>query len=232
MHSNVLIVVARLSVHECAYYCTTATGTEGSSVNRTFSYESACTADPKCFQHYWDETDTPAALTSHVSRLQPPQLAELASSLGVVHSNEQGVGFGEGFLVHMLVRRYQRREEQHEAIGSLPFYPEDVVPWESPQLPELDHTDDSCLALPKLNLQVSPAHLMTLALLLSPSPSPSAGGRRPGSGAAAAPSSGARLTLAVPWIPRTSPPAPLDLSQGPCRQQPERHRAVAARESR
>ena len=33
--------------------------------------------------------DTPTALTSHFSRLQPPQLAEIASSLGVVHSNEQ-----------------------------------------------------------------------------------------------------------------------------------------------
>ena len=169
MHANVLIVVARLSVHECAYHCTTATGTEG--VNRTFSYESACTADPKCIQHYWDETDTPAALTSHVSRLQPPQLAELTSSLGVAHSNEQGLGFGEGFLVHMLVRRYQRRKAQHEAINSLPLYPDKVVPWDSAQLPK-HHTDDSCLARPTLNLQVSPNHL-TLALILALSHHPS-----------------------------------------------------------
>ena len=53
----------------------------------------------------------------------------------------------------MLVRRYQRREAQHEAIGSLPLYPDEVVPWDSAQLPDLDHTGDSCLALPKLNLQ-------------------------------------------------------------------------------
>ena len=154
MLANVLIVVALLPVHECANCCT-ATGTECSSVNRTFSYESACTANPKCFQRYWDETDTPAALNSHVSRLQ---LAENASSLGVAHS--KGVGFGEGFFVHMLVQRYQRRKSQHEAIGSLPLYSdEQVVPWDSAQLPELDHTGVSCLALPKLNLQVSPNHL-------------------------------------------------------------------------
>ena len=53
----------------------------------------------------------------------------------------------------MLVRRYQRREAQHEAIGSLPLYPDEVVPWDAAQLPDLDHTGDSCLALPKLNLQ-------------------------------------------------------------------------------
>ena len=53
----------------------------------------------------------------------------------------------------MLVRRYQRREAQHEAIGSLPLYPDEIVPWDSAQLPDLDHTGDSCLALPKLNLQ-------------------------------------------------------------------------------
>ena len=137
-----LIVVALLPVHECANRCT-ATGTECSSANRTFSYESACTANPKCFQHYWDETDTPAV--QHISRLQPPQLAENASSLGMAHLNEQGLGLGEGFLVHMLVQRYQRREAQHEAIGSLPLYPDEVVPWDSAQLPDLDHTGDSCL---------------------------------------------------------------------------------------
>ena len=157
-HADVL--VALLPVHG------RATATKCSSANRTFPYETACTANPKCFQHYWDETDTPAALTSHVSRLQPPQLAELTSSLGVAHSNEQGLGFGEGFLVHMLVRRYQRRKAQHEAINSLPLYPDKVVPWDSAQLPELDHTGHSCLALPKLNLQVSPNHL-TLALTLA-----------------------------------------------------------------
>ena len=151
MLANLLMA---LPVHECA------------SANRVFSYESACPANPKCFQHYWDETDTPTALTSHVLRLQPPQLAELTSSLGVAHSNEQGLGFGEGFLVHMLVRRYQRRKAQHEAINSLPLYPDKVVPWDSAQLPELEHTGDSCLALPTLNLQVSPNHL-TLALTLA-----------------------------------------------------------------
>eukprot|EP00320_Phaeocystis_rex_P017668 CAMPEP_0119085248 /NCGR_PEP_ID=MMETSP1178-20130426/132930_1 /TAXON_ID=33656 /ORGANISM="unid sp, Strain CCMP2000" /LENGTH=49 /DNA_ID= /DNA_START= /DNA_END= /DNA_ORIENTATION= len=34
--------------------------------------------------------DTPAALTTHFSRLQPQQLSQIASSLGVVHSVEQG----------------------------------------------------------------------------------------------------------------------------------------------
>ena len=159
MLANLLMA---LPVHECA------------SANRVFSYESACPANPKCFQHYWNETDTPAALTSHVSRLQPPQLAKLASSLGVARSNQQGLGFGKGFNVNMLTRRYQRREMQHKAIDSLPLYPDEVGPWDSAQLLELDHTGDSCLALPKLSLQVSRAHLMTLALTLALAPSPCA----------------------------------------------------------
>ena len=117
MHAIVLIVAALLPVHECAYHCQckgqckgqcanccTAIGTECSSADRTFSYELACTANLKCFQRYWDVTDTPASLTSHVSRLQPPQFAEIAWSLGVAHSNKQGVGFGKGLLVHMLMR--------------------------------------------------------------------------------------------------------------------------------
>ena len=156
LHGLPLIVVALLPVHGCTYQCT-ATGSGCSSANRSFSYESVCTANPKCFQHY----ETPAALTSHVSRQQQPQLAKTASSLVVMHSNEQGVRFGKGFLVHTLVR--------HEAICSLPLNPDEVVPWDSAQLPELDHTGDSCLALPKFNLQVSSNHLT-----LAPTPTPRA----------------------------------------------------------
>ena len=156
MRAIVLIVVALLPMHECANHTAIP---KCSSVNQIFSYESTCTANPKCFQR-WDKTDTPTALTLYVLRLQPPQLAENGSSLGVVHSNKQGLGLGEVFLVHMLVQRYLRREAQHEAIGSLPLYPdEQVVPWDSTQVPELDHTGVSCLALPKLNLQVVPNHL-------------------------------------------------------------------------
>lgn len=71
----------------------------------------------------------------------------------MLHSQAQGEALGKAFLVAMLVRRYQRRTAQHEAIGSLPLYPDEVVPWDPAQLPELDVQGDSCLALPKLNLQ-------------------------------------------------------------------------------
>ena len=61
-------------------------------------------------------------------------------------------------LVRVLVSRYQRRTAQHEAIGSLPLYPDEVVPWDAAQMPELDMSGDSCLALPKLNLQFLTFH--------------------------------------------------------------------------
>ena len=49
--------------------------------------------------------------------------------------------------------RYERRLPQHETIAQLPLYPDEVTPWDVAVVPTRDYLGDSCLALPKLNLQ-------------------------------------------------------------------------------
>lgn len=97
--------------------------------------------------------DSAAALTSHFGRLQPSQIASIAEALGLLHSAEQGEKLGKRFLVQLLVHRYERRIPQHESIGQLPLYPDETMPWDPAIVPEADFSGDTCLALPKLNLQ-------------------------------------------------------------------------------
>lgn len=56
-------------------------------------------------------------------------------------------------MVQLLVNRFQRRTAQHEAINQLPLYPDEKMPWDPSVVPDADFRGDTCLALPKLNLQ-------------------------------------------------------------------------------
>jgi intron-binding protein aquarius len=98
--------------------------------------------------------DTGAALSAHFGRLQPEQLSELTLTLGLTHSLEQAASLGKPFLVRLLVTRYERRTAQHEAISSLPLYPDEVTPWDAFVVPTSRYSGATPLALPKLNLQV------------------------------------------------------------------------------
>lgn len=97
--------------------------------------------------------DSAAALTSHFGRLHPAQIAQIAEALGLLHSAEQGEQLGKRFLVQLLVHRYERRIPQHESIGQLPLYPDESMPWDPAIVPKAEFRGDTCLALPKLNLQ-------------------------------------------------------------------------------
>ena len=58
----------------------------------------------------------------------------------------------------MLVHRYQRRDVAQESLARLPLYPDEVTPWDEAVVPPEDFVGDGCLALPKLNLQVTACH--------------------------------------------------------------------------
>eukprot|EP00966_Prymnesium_polylepis_P256833 5932703-Prymnesium_polylepis.1 len=97
--------------------------------------------------------DSASALTTHFGRLQPAQVAQIAEALGLLHTAAQGEALGKRFLVQLLVNRYERRTAQHEAIGALPLYPDEIMPWDPAVVPSADFRGDGVLALPKLNLQ-------------------------------------------------------------------------------
>ena len=72
----------------------------------------------------------------------------------------------------MLVHRYQRRDVQQESLARLPLYPDEVTPWDEAVVPPEDFVGDGCLALPKLNLQVTGRHTATATVVPPPPPPP------------------------------------------------------------
>ncbi|KOO28512.1 intron-binding protein aquarius [Chrysochromulina tobinii] len=114
--------------------------------------------------------DSAASLGSHFGRLSLAQLRGIALRLGLVHdaattdgadadaSSATSGAYTKPFLIRLLVSRYERRTAQHELIGQLPLYPDEITPWDVGVVPDRDYHGDSCLALPKLNLQFLTLH--------------------------------------------------------------------------
>jgi intron-binding protein aquarius len=62
------------------------------------------------------------------------------------------------FLLELLVSRHERRLSQIEAINEMPLYPTEEVLWDENVVPSEYFSGESCLALPKLNLQFLTLH--------------------------------------------------------------------------
>ncbi|KAK9863382.1 hypothetical protein WJX84_010246 [Apatococcus fuscideae] len=52
-----------------------------------------------------------------------------------------------------MVSTYERRRFQTEIINDMPLYPTEAILWDENQVPSVHYTGETCLALPKLNLQ-------------------------------------------------------------------------------
>ncbi len=60
--------------------------------------------------------------------------------------------------MQVMVSTYERRRFQREVINEMPLYPTEGVLWDENQIPSANYTGESCLALPKLNLQFLTDH--------------------------------------------------------------------------
>ncbi|CAK0785152.1 hypothetical protein CVIRNUC_008358 [Coccomyxa viridis] len=62
------------------------------------------------------------------------------------------------FLMEVVVSKYERRRSQTETVNAMPLYPTEAILWDENQVPKVHYTGETCLALPKLNLQFLTAH--------------------------------------------------------------------------
>ncbi|CAL8471736.1 g11278 [Coccomyxa elongata] len=62
------------------------------------------------------------------------------------------------FLAEVVVSRYERQKSQTEVVNAMPLYPTEAILWDDNQVPQVHYTGETCLALPKLNLQFLTAH--------------------------------------------------------------------------
>ena len=122
MRATILIFVALAPAHECAYNCS-ANGTECTSASRIYSagvyqvrgtLESACTANPLCYQYDWDETGGVGfQCSSTVTRVDHP-----LDEFGVcVKQWAAGATFSDGTALKAAVNEWLAKasaaEEEH-----------------------------------------------------------------------------------------------------------------------
>ncbi|GBP01902.1 RNA helicase aquarius [Eumeta japonica] len=66
--------------------------------------------------------------------------------------------YDKSFLKELLISRHERRISQLEELNSMPLYPTEEVIWDENVVPTEIYSGESCLALPKLNLQFLTLH--------------------------------------------------------------------------
>ncbi|RNA15940.1 intron-binding aquarius [Brachionus plicatilis] len=102
-----------------------------------------------------DKRDT---LLKHLSGLSNDRLYSLAEYLHLVPSREsiQDLEYSSEFLIEVIVWHMQLRDSQLDVLNSMPLYPTEDIIWNETLVPsDFRQTTfhDTCLALPKLNLQ-------------------------------------------------------------------------------
>ncbi len=55
--------------------------------------------------------------------------------------------------LQVLLGAYEQRQFQRDIINEMPLYPTEGTLWDEAQIPSATFTGETCLALPKLNLQ-------------------------------------------------------------------------------
>eukprot|EP00026_Physarum_polycephalum_P000742 Phypoly_transcript_00743.p1 GENE.Phypoly_transcript_00743~~Phypoly_transcript_00743.p1 ORF type:complete len:1358 (+),score=249.61 Phypoly_transcript_00743:43-4116(+) len=112
--------------------------------------------------------DTKAALLRHLKELKDDRLHELCVLLNLIptaQEREEKTKKGllvppnnREFLENIVVAAHERRLSQRDAINEMSFYPNETILWDENVVPSEHYTGETCLALPKLNLQFLTFH--------------------------------------------------------------------------
>ena len=100
------------------------------------------------------KVDRREALLKHFKALSIDELTKLCTELNIKTLSSDN----KEIILEILVSYYERRPSQLDAINASPLYPTENVLWDD-NLTKTEHfMNDSCLALPKLNLQFLTLH--------------------------------------------------------------------------
>lgn len=106
--------------------------------------------------------DSRDSLEKHFGALDSEGLKQIASFLNLVPDEAvepfQWHRLDEPFLRELLITRHEKRCSQLEALNEMPLYPTEQIIWDENVVPSEYYTGDTCLALPKLNLQFLTLH--------------------------------------------------------------------------
>ncbi|XP_008556253.1 RNA helicase aquarius [Microplitis demolitor] len=107
--------------------------------------------------------DTREALEKHFGSLSEEKLKAVACYLNLIPpaeraNDENWYRVDKFFLQELLISRHERRSSQLEELNEMPLYPTEDVIWNENIVPTEYFSGESCLALPKLNLQFLTLH--------------------------------------------------------------------------
>ena len=121
--------------------------------------------------HYWDDVLHDYAMMDCATLQKRETLSKLAENLK--HEELQKLAITQlklvspddapwterpEFLKEMLIRHYEKRSLQREAINAMPLYPTEELLWDPNRIPRSDDAGDVPLPIPKLNLQFLSLH--------------------------------------------------------------------------
>jgi intron-binding protein aquarius len=89
------------------------------------------------------------ALQAALYPLSSERLRELCAHL----SSYGGASESDAVLKESLIQYFEARKSHMELLREMPMYPTEAIMWDESVVPSSRYTGDSCLALPKLNLQ-------------------------------------------------------------------------------
>eukprot|EP00798_Chlamydomonas_sp_ICE-L_P018650 gene18650-25166_t len=131
-------------------------------------YEKVCQVQRLAFKH-WPQLKELAlsncgsvekrdVLKRHLAALTEDELRFLVTHQLRLVAEDDPWAQDKGFLTEVMLSTYERRRMQREVINEMPLYPTEGVLWDENQIPSANYTGESCLALPKLNLQFLTDH--------------------------------------------------------------------------
>ncbi|XP_074641983.1 RNA helicase aquarius-like [Tubulanus polymorphus] len=107
--------------------------------------------------------DTRESLLKHFRNLSNNQLHKIAAFLRLVPEPDEGADkieeiYSSDYLMALLVSLHERRPSQLQTLNEMPLYPTEKIIWDENIVPMQYFSGDTCLALPKLNLQFLTLH--------------------------------------------------------------------------
>ncbi|KAK9820367.1 hypothetical protein WJX72_009525 [[Myrmecia] bisecta] len=97
-------------------------------------------------------------LREHLSKLSQEELTRLVTEQLRLVAADDPWAQRTDFLLEVMLSSYQRRRFQTDVINEMPLYPTESILWDENQVPSVAYTGETCLALPKLNLQFLTSH--------------------------------------------------------------------------
>ncbi len=92
-------------------------------------------------------------LAEHLAPISLQQLCTLCDKLKLPLPLNESFRSSRAFVLEIITTALERRKSQKQQINSLPLYPDESVLWDENLVPSMHYSGETCLALPKLNLQ-------------------------------------------------------------------------------